>query len=181
MIVTGTLNAQMDDSKLIMGTKAAYGHSFMYPYKNTTYNSSWAIGLTTMYAFTEKMALGVDALYSEEGATFKSGDLKVASKLDYLRVPVKFYYTMGDNESNFRPRLFAGPTIGFIMEGSEPGYSSTDFGVNVGAGFQYRLTRGLWLTTDADYYHGFADIYKANTESDRNGNIRLDIGIMVGF
>jgi hypothetical protein len=180
-LISGSATAQMDESRLIMGTKGAYGHSFIYPYNNCVYHSSWAIGLSTMYLFKTNMGLGIDALYSSEGATFKSGDLKAETKLDYLRLPVRFYYTLGKDESNFRPRIAAGPALGFLMDGSATGHEKMDFGINAGLGFQYRLSTGFWLTMDADYYHGLMDVYKANTESDNNANIRLNIGVMVGL
>jgi hypothetical protein len=43
------------------------------------------------------------------------------------------------------------------------------------------LARAIWFNADASYYHGFIDAYNGNAENDYNGNIRLDLGISLGF
>ncbi len=177
------LSAQ-EQPRFTIGSKGGFGHSYIMPYKNSGFHGSWHIGLTTAYQFTDRWALGVDALYSSEGGTFKSTTLpeqvKVTTELDYMRIPIKAMYYLAPSASAFRPRLSVGPTFGVLMA-EDTGYKDMDFGLNAGLGFSYELLEDFWLTTDVNYYHGLMDIYAGNSESDRNGNIRLDIGFTFGL
>jgi long-subunit fatty acid transport protein len=176
------LSAQ-EQPRFTIGTKGGFGHSYIMPYKNSGFHGSWHIGLTTAYQFTDRWALGADALYSSEGATFKSTvdeNLEISTELDYMRIPIKGMYYLAPAANDFRMRLSVGPTFGVLMA-EDTGYKDMDFGLNAGLGFTYEMLEDFWLTTDVSYYHGLMDIYAGNTESDRNGNIRLDIGFTFGL
>ena len=178
------LMSAQDQPRFTIGTKGGFGHSYIMPYKNSGFHGSWFIGLATAYQFAERWAIGVDALYSSEGGTFKSVNLpvetKVTTELDYMRIPIKAMYYLTPTTSDFRPRLSVGPTFGVLMA-EDTGYKDMDFGLNAGLGFTYELLEDFWLTTDVHYYHGMMDIYAGNSEKDRNGNIRLDIGFTFGL
>jgi hypothetical protein len=178
------VSSAQDNPRFTIGTKGGFGHSYMMPYKNSGFHGSWHIGLTTAYQLADKWAVGVDALYSSEGATFKSVGtpevLKVNTELDYMRVPIKVMYFLAPGTSDFRPKLSVGPTFGVLMA-EDTGYKDMDFGLNAALGFNYELLEDFWLTTDINYYHGLMDVYAGNAESDRNGNIRLDIGFTFGL
>src|SRR5687767_2917676 len=125
------LSAQ-EQPRFTIGTKGGFGHSYIMPYKNSGFHGSWHIGLTTAYQFTDRWALGVDALYSSEGATFKSTvdeTMEVSTELDYMRIPIKAMYYLAPSASSFRPRLSVGPTFGVLMA-EDTGYKDMDFGLN---------------------------------------------------
>ncbi len=165
-----------------IGIKGGYGHSFIMPYSDYAYNSSWDGGISFIYAPWKHFGVGLDALYSSEGASFKISDDIQSVQLNYIRVPVKAIYFFRDYEKDFRPKIAIGPTIGFLMNESNNGQASfLDVGANASLGFNYRLARAIWFNADASYYNGFTDIYSGNTLYDFNGNIRLDLGISFGF
>jgi hypothetical protein len=170
-------------SEFSIGLKGGFGHSFIMPYSNYTFNSSWDAGISATYSPWQHFGVGLDALYSQEGGSFIYRDSEIrTTTLNYVRVPVKAIYFFNTYEHDFRPKISIGPTVGFLM--SESNSSSANFldlGANATLGFNYRLARAVWLNADASYYHGFMDVYDSNVENDNNGNIRLDIGISLGF
>jgi outer membrane protein W len=172
-----------DQSRFSMGTKGGFGHTWIAPYKNN-FNGSWFIGLATMYQASEHIGIGADALYSSEGASYKVNDATVNTQLDYFRIPLKVAYYFKPTDSELRPKVCVAPNIGFLMsdpKNTSAGYEDMDFGVNVSAGLDYQMLDGFWLTFDANYYNGFMDVYKGNSGNDMNRNLRLDIGLMIGF
>jgi hypothetical protein len=172
------LNAQ--DARFTLGSKFSYGHSYLMPYSNNVFHSSWAAGLAMEYRTGERLAFGADILYSSEGAKLKSGDLTASTELDYLRVPLRVLYYFGDSDKDFRARIFGGPTPG-ILFAENTGYKDFDLGLNAGLGMSYRLMDDFWITADADYYHGLMDTNPASTVNEKNGNIRIDLGLMFSF
>jgi hypothetical protein len=177
-LCAGTIAAQ--DARFTIGSKFGFGHSWMMPYSNNAFYPSWQAGLATAYQFGEHLAFGADALYSSEGVKFVSGDATATEDIDYLRVPLRLMYVMGSDGASFRPRAYVGPTFGVLFaEGT--GYRDMDFGANLGLGFSYKLYEDFWITLDGDYYHGLMDIYKGNSEKERNGNIRLNLGLVFGI
>ncbi len=175
-----TTGKAQESARFTIGSKFGFGHSYIMPYNNYGFHGSWLAGLTTAYQVSEHWAFGADALYSSEGAKFKMGELTSTTELDYLRVPLKAMYLMKSSTSDFRPKLSVGPTFGVLMA-EDTGYKDMDFGVNAALGFNYELFEEFWLTTDVNYYHGLMDIYAGNSEKDRNGNIRLEVGLVFGL
>lgn len=169
-----------DAPRFTIGSKFGYGHSFIRPYGGG-FNGSWLVGLTTQLMTSEHLGFGADALYSSEGGRVvlvdgTSGD----TEIDYLRVPLRVIYAMGESGSDFRPRIAAGPTFGINMaEGT--GYKDMDFGLSGSLGFNYQMLQGLWLGVDAAYYHGLMDIYAGNSVSESNGNLRLELSLTFGL
>lgn len=170
------------NSKFTIGSKGGYGHAFLFPYKNCIYQSSWNVGLSMVCAFGEHVGINIDGVFSSEGARFRSVDIRSRLKLEYLRVPLRAVLFLRKYENDFRPKFGAGPCIGFLQNSEEqPLVNKIDWGGSVTVGFHYRLLRGFWLTGDLNYYQGFYDVIKSNQEKDCNGNLRVEIGLMVGF
>jgi hypothetical protein len=170
------------ESKFAIGTKGSYGHSFLFPYKNYVYHPSWSVGVTTMYSVTEHLAIALDLLFSSEGATFRFNDYTARYHFDYLRFPLKLVYIFRKYEKDFRPHLALGPSYGYLLNSSSySNYAKVDLGFNASAGFNYRLLRGFWLTMNAGYYQGFIDINSDRSYNEKNGNMRLEAGLIVGF
>ncbi|MES2515836.1 MAG: outer membrane beta-barrel protein [Bacteroidota bacterium] len=174
-------------SSFSIGLKGGFGHSFMMPYSNYAFNSSWDAGISATYAPWKHFGVGLDALYSREGGAFTYGGGEFPTEirtvtLDYVRIPVKAIYFFRSYEHDFRPKISVGPTVGFLTNDQNNTKANfLDVGANATLGFNYRIARAIWVNADASYYQGLTDIYDTNTENDYNGNVRLDIGISLGF
>jgi outer membrane protein W len=166
-----------------------------------------------VWSFIENFGVGIDAMYSMEGAKYKfdfgSGDdqVTIENKLDlnYLRFNVPLTYFFRLKEDNWRPKIYAGPSIAFLMSAkskteivSAPensvfeidenrtvtdDYKGTDFGALVGAGFNYRLAEATWLNIDAAYHIGASEIPKDAEKDDpiKNRGFTFTAGVGFGF
>jgi hypothetical protein len=63
---------------------------------------------------TSHFGIGAQVLYSELGAKFKNSDEDL--NLDYVQIPVLATYYFGSKQTTglWRPKVFAGPQIGFL-------------------------------------------------------------------
>jgi opacity protein-like surface antigen len=100
------------------------------------------VGAFAEIKVSEKFAVQPELMYSAQGASFDYGD----SQLGYLNIPVMAKYYVAKSFS-----LEAGPQIGFLLSAKDDGddikddLSSTDFGFNFGAGYDFteNLSAGL--------------------------------------
>lgn len=169
-------------SKFSLGVKGGAGHSFIMPYQNYAFQPSWDAGVSAVVSPWAHWGLGLDLHYSAEGARFDYADADVQNRLDYLRLPLKGIYFFRTYEMDFRPKISLGPTFGLLLNDPNTVKAETfDLGGTVTVGFNYRLIRAVWLSVDASYYHGFLDVYTRNPEYERNGHLRLNIGVSFGF
>lgn len=169
-------------SKFSMGIKGGFGHSFIMPYRNYKFNPAGNFGISMVISQWEHWGIGMDVIYSTEGATFYSSEMDYTTSLDYIRLPLKAIYFLNTYKNDFRPKLTLGPTFGFLThESNGTNAVKFDAGANASLGFSYRLIRAVWLSIDANYYQGLTTIYSSTTEKNTNGNARLDIGISFGF
>jgi opacity protein-like surface antigen len=91
---------------------------------------------------SEKFAVQPELMFSTQGASSDDGDIT----LNYLNIPVMAKYYVAKSFS-----LEAGPQIGFLLSAKSDGEdmkdetSSTDFGFNFGAGYDFteNLSAGL--------------------------------------
>ena len=108
-----------------------------------------------------KLAIQPEIVYSQQGAEFSGGKLK----LDYVNIPVLFQYLFSNGF-----RLQTGPQIGILanseyksnngVEIDTDGFKKTD--AAWAFGFSYVSTSGLGV--DARYNLGFSDITKDNPD-----------------
>ncbi len=192
LFVTGACFSQSNNDKIpaepikqstfSIGLKGGFGHSYIMPYSDYAFNSSWDAGIAATYSPWAHWGIGLDAVYSSEGGSFNYLNGVSTIKLDYVRIPVKAIYFFRTYDKDFRPKITLGPKVGFLVnETNSTNANFLDLGANVTAGFNYRLLRAVWLNADISYYQGFIDTYQNNSEKDLNGNVRLDLGINVGF
>lgn len=145
-------------------------------------------GLTTTYSINEKTGLGVDLLYSREGAQSKVGEIN--TNLDYVRIPVTFQYFFRGWEDDFRPKLYAGIVPGVLVKAEveeqdiKDQMNGFDLAGTVGLGFNYRLgngTRGIWLNTDLRYQRGFISVFDNDGIDAFNQSLQLSVGVAFGL
>ncbi|MDP5201195.1 porin family protein [Flavobacterium sp. DG2-3] len=129
----------------------------------------------------EKFFIQPELLYSAQGAKFDGpfgadGDLK----LNYLNIPVLAKYYVVDNKFSVE----AGPQLGILLSAKAEGEDvkdftrSTDFGFNLGAGYNFtenfsvglRYTIGLSPITDNDI-----DDSEEYYDSAKNSNLQLSL------
>ena len=176
------------------------------------------VGLTAggflVYSFIENFGVGLDVLYSQEGAKYvfeiENGNESVKfenkANLNYLRFNVPLIYFFRSQENSFRPKIFAGPSLGLLLsakhkselvsgndddlliaEGTQDvkkNYKGTDFGALAGLGFNYKLAEATWLNVDASYHIGATDLPKDPDSGDdpvKNTGVALTVGVGFGF
>lgn len=143
---------------------------------NLSYTKSlvgFNIGGFAEIKLNEKFAIQPELLYSGQGAKYQ--DIGNFS-MNYINVPVmaKYFITEAFN-------IEAGPQVGFLMSAKEDGTNvkefvkSTDFGVNLGAGYDITKNIGLNLR----YCLGLSGVDKeilAGDKSSKNSVIQLSVG-----
>ncbi len=180
---------------------------------NNLYKPGFNGGLFLIYGPTENWGIGAELKYSMEGTKYESildanNYTKSTTTLNYLRLPIRITYFFGSFEDNIRPKLFIGPTLGFLLGGdieTEVSYTDVfgnniisnstidakddiigingfDLGIHGGAGVNIRLTEGgMWLNVDALYTMGLTDVYENDNIEGKNRNISLNLGLAFPF
>ena len=203
IVLTGIMSKAQTVS---FGPTGGFGHAWITNSPgDTKFNPAWNAGLSFIYSSRSHFGLGVDAKYSAEGnkikysATEGNGliNYKNTVNANYIRVPVKVIYFFGDNKSAVRPKIYAGPSMGFLTGGktvtriegtgvvekvdTKDEMKNFDFGVTAGAGLNFRVAPRTWLNTDLAFYQGLLDVTKANDMTKHNGNVGLNVGLLIGM
>ena len=119
-----------------------------------------------------KFAVQPELLYSAQGAKFTGGDLN----LNYINIPVMAKYYVADAIS-----IEVGPQIGFLMSAKADGvdvkefFSSTDFGLNLGGGYNLNEKMSLGLR----YNMGLSDVEKdlpSGAKGSKNSCVQISFG-----
>lgn len=145
-------------------------------------NTLLVAGITSTYSISEHSGIGVDVLYSGEGAEGNIGNLA----LNYIRVPIMFQYFFRDLGDDFRPKIYAGVAPGLLVNAEVEerevidNYNKFDFAGTAGLGFHYRLGQTTWLNTDVRYLHGFSNVSDATPEL-RNQHVQVSLGVAFGI
>lgn len=195
LVALGKLSTAQNVS---FGPVVGVGHAWMTGVENTKFKPSVNIGGTLVYSFVPHWGIGGDIRVSFlEGVktNVTSGITETTTNLNatYLRVPLKAFYFFGEYGDRLRPKLYAGPAIGFFLGGktkvettvnnksttiktdSKDYFKSIDFGFVAGGGINYRLQRSVWLNVDLVYNNGLIDISEGN-----NYNASRNLGISAG-
>ena len=142
--------------------------------------TEWKAGFTggafLNYAFNKNFSLQPEILYTQKGFGSRLFDdielleIDLTVSLDYFELPVLAKYAFSADKK-FRPTLFAGPSFAYCF-GSELAVSwwlfsgnvdfssvthVTDFGIVLGGGFDYVLSRGT-VVFDGRFTYGFTNV-----------------------
>ena len=181
------------------GPVVGVSHAWITGIENTKFKPSVNIGGTLIYSFVPHWGIGGDIRVSFlEGVKTKdkSDNAETVTNLNatYLRVPLKAFYFFGEYGDRVRPKLYAGPSVGFFLGGkrkiettvsdnsttvktdSKNDLKSFDFGFVAGGGINYRLQRSVWLNVDIVYNNGLIDISEASTYN-ANRNLGISAGV----
>jgi len=167
---------------------------------NTEFMPHGDIGISYIHSTQTNFGFGADVKYSWEGARGenKALGLERSLSIQYLRVPVKVMYFFGKYGQRVRPKVYVGPSVGFMLGAEEKttvnnqktevdvknDFNGVDVGVIGGAGINYRIVRNTWFTADVNYYDSFRDIREQNsggTPRLSNNTLALNVGINWGI
>lgn len=194
------LNAQ----RFSIGPTTGFGHSWITNIDGDgKFNTMWSAGLSFIYSTKTNFGIGADIKYSSEGnkkhyltgEEGRTADFTGVINENYIRVPVKLIYFAGKYGSAFRPKLWVGPSFGFLTSANQVNdYSDGkmkqdikdymkdfDFGVTAGAGLNFRLAPKTWLNTDLAFYQGLSNITKNEGTTQHNGSLGVNVGLLVGL
>ena len=101
-----------------------------------------------------------------------------------MQIPITGVYFFGTTGNAFRPKVFLGPYVGFLLGAKnqddldlKDSFKSLDFGGQVGLGFNYSLKNRTWLNVDAGYAAGFANIFDNTIIKGKNNAFSLNVGL----
>ncbi|WP_130736698.1 porin family protein [Flavobacterium sp. J27] len=171
VLAFGVTNAQ----EVKFGAKAGLNLSTLTGDDDTSMKVGFQVGGFAEIGISDKFAIQPELLYSAQGTKYDgAGDPSL--NLDYLNIPVmaKYYVTEGFS-------LEAGPQIGFLLsakaksDGGDVDFkdyvNSTDFGLNVGAGYDVTENINLGLR----YGFGLSDVNKEGDDSIKNSNFAFAV------
>jgi outer membrane protein W len=139
------------------------------------------------YSVNEHIGIGAKFMYSQLGTDYKGVDY--INKLHYLQMPITGIYYFGEVGNKFRPKVFAGPYVGTLLNATlkdgvkiteangGPVYKKLDIGGLVGVGFNYRIQSRTWLNVDAGFSQGFTDVNESPVAKFKNQSFGLNVGV----
>ncbi len=139
------------------------------------------VGLFLNHSKHETFGLRVEALYSSMGTAYTNSEEVLKAR--YIQVPVYGVAYLGKKGTAIRPKLMAGPYVGFLthtggtkVNVNKDDYNKVDFGLKGAAGANIRLAREMWLNADLYYGLGLADLYKSETNV-FNNSWGINVGV----
>jgi len=199
---------------LTVGPKVGVNVTTLTNLEGLESRAGFTAGGFLVYSFIENFGVGVDLLYSKEGARYefdvRDGDdfarYKFKTDLNYFRINVPFNYFFFKQENAFRPKIFAGPSLGILLSAKNKSelisatgnsmtvqegtttvtgnYKTADFGALIGTGFNCRLAESTWLNFDVAYHIGASDIAshpENNADPIHNSGFAFTLGVGFGF
>ena len=189
-----------------LGINAGFGHSWIKNHQDVQFNPHGNFGVSFVHSTKSSFGFGADLKFSFEGGQeeYTAGGSKFehTTDLNYVRVPLKAIFFFGNYGQRLRPKIHVGPSLGFLVGAndkivntangnilsdrkSDDDYHNFDIGVQGGVGFNYRLVKNTWFTTDLNYYTGFKDIRQPLVGGTQpkyvNNNVALNIGVNWGI
>ncbi|HET8572300.1 MAG TPA: porin family protein [Edaphocola sp.] len=233
ILLFSTANAQKYFS---LGPVTSFGHSGVTNGKyfdgvtgaqlRSGFHPSFTAGISAIYAKNPHWGFGGELLYEQQGFTknikfkpesliepwlLKPTDYDQTKNVGYVRIPLRAYYFFGRYKQKVRPKVYAGPSLGFKVSESNkleanddfsesqikdrgeaaypnPEFNTFDLGVQVGAGANITLGKAIWLNADINYYQGFLDamkntdlFYTSENGTNWNQNLRIQVGVLFGL
>lgn len=179
-----------------IGPTVGLNYAWLSDNDNGSARPSFNFGVLYNHSILQNSGIGIELRYSQEGSKTKIGNLTFTNAMNYLRVPLEYCYYFGALEDDFRPKIFAGPSFAFLIGGesetqvgeenvtidSKDIYESFDFGLQAGAGFNYRLAELMWLNFEVAYTHGFLNVTGENSGAEpQNRLVNVNLGVAFGF
>ena len=188
------VNAQ----NLSLGPTAGFGHGWLGGEDvggKAAFHPTYSLGGKLVYSFVSHWGISADLKFSSEGGTRTIEDNDYVQRLNFIRIPVQGIYFFGEYGDAIRPKISAGPSLGFLVGGkgkiksdgevvsemdSKDAFKSIDFGLQAAAGANFRVARNTWLNTDITYYHGLINIHEVSDKVFNRG-LGLNVGLTFGI
>ena len=204
IVVACSARSQKFAQNVSFGPIVGLGHSWVNGLEgDKEFHLAASGGVTLVYSAGPHWGFGLDIKFSREGvkqeidgSSFFAGK-EATLNSHYIRIPFKSMYFFGELGDKVRPKIMAGPSIGFLVGGKQKleddggetlvevdakdVLKSFDIGVHGGLGLNLRLTRNTWLNTDVTYYHGLRDIHESNDVDWKNRNVTWNVGVAFGI
>ena len=158
----------------------------------TYYLSGFNAGVSLEYYFSDKWGIKGKLLYDQKGGgggvlTFEDGTQidNVNFHLNYITIPVMANWHFGRTRNWY---LNFGPYVGVLMNARESytnkdikdDFNSTDFGLAVGIGVKFPISKSVKMFIEADGQGGITDIFKNNPdESVQNSRSSINVGFLI--
>ena len=151
----------------------------------------YTAGVFVNYSTESRFGLNGQLLYSRLGGQNADGISKV--NLDYVQIPVMGTYYLNGRGNKFRPKLMAGPYVGFLVnavnensvsinpESANRPYKGFDAGAALGVGLNFTVAPKVWINTDVRYNIGLTQVM--NTIPDvfnRSWGINVGLSFALG-
>lgn len=159
-------------------------------------------GAMAEMGFIPMFALQIEPMYVQKGGKLSLPGQEITNKLTYLDIPILLKLKL-PVPGPVTPYAFAGPSIGILLSASsETGgqdtdikdqLSSTDFGLDFGAGVAFDVAPLVSLMLDARYSLGLSDIFGDTGKQDwaqetgivgqkiKTTGIQIIAGVMFGL
>jgi outer membrane protein W len=146
-----------------------------------------AIGAFVNYSVHENFGLSSKLLFSQLGTAIENSERTYS--LNYIQVPISGVYYFGSTGDRIRPKVFAGPYLGYLISAKdnngnkiitpqgEDSYNKLDFGGHIGLGFNYLLKSRTWLNLDAAYSGSLIDFSNDSSTVAKNTTLGVNLGI----
>lgn len=195
IIACTTVAAATAQKKVSLGPIVSLGGSAITGTYTAKFKPSGAIGASMVYSSSKHFGIGLDAKYSFEGEKYNTSGITGTANLNYVRIPLKAIYFFNSHNEKIKPKVFAGPSFGFLVGGkeriqaegiktvtkSQDRYKSFDAGMAAGGGLNYKLKEDTWLGADLSYYRGLTNILPGNSESANNHNLAINVSVLFGL
>lgn len=183
MVVALGANAQ---TKFSVGPSAGVGISSLSDYSNSKSRMAGNVGISIIYSAVEHFGIGADVKYSFEGVKSDMNNPSREINLQYVRIPLKAIFFFNDYGQKVRPKLFVGPSLGFLTQAKQANgtdlkntTNSFDLGLLGGAGLHVRLVKNTWFNGDLSYTHGLSNVFE--TGKNKNRNLAVNVGVNFGL
>ena len=145
---------------------------------NSDSRLSFHVGGFAEIKLADKFAIQPELVYSVQGTKFDTGGSDdLVYDLQYINLPVMFKYYVAEQFS-----LEAGPQVGFLTtaklklgddsEDIKDSLKSTDFGFNLGAGYNFTEN----ISASLRYNIGLSDIPDSDDADAKNSVLSLSVG-----
>lgn len=151
--------------------------------------TSYNLGLSGEYYFSDRWGLKVKMIYDKkgwaEGFFVDENNSKYTTdyKLNYITLPVMANWHFSSQRSWY---LNFGAYVGFLLDASETtkgrvlteAFNKNDFGLALGIGYKFTISDNVKMFIEYDSQSGYSDVFKQSNQLLRNGRSSFNLGVL---
>jgi hypothetical protein len=148
-----------------------------------TFMNKGNIGFLYTYDLKKDFGFTGEVLFTMKGSKYFDTLSLFTKRLNYIEVPLSCHYYIPLDMKDFKAKVFAGPSIGFLIYAHDKdqevksNYKKAELGLLGGAGFEKLVFKKYWLTFDIRYQHSLLNVSKINNYETSLGILSFNIGI----